>query len=144
MPGERLEQRCSCASNCAHLHSPHHPPRRPENTRFQRMDGACEPRVWTDRKARRGNEKARRAGPPPPSGDILTICMAAPRQFLFQTLLVSRADASPPVKLLFLVYTAIKQNALFMKPFSQMHIYTFTVCCVCIYFNWIPPKSGWM
>lgn len=27
MNGECLEQCCSCASNCAHLHSPHHPQR---------------------------------------------------------------------------------------------------------------------
>lgn len=38
--------------------------------------------------------------------------------------------------------TSIRQDALFMEPSSQTQVYTSSVRCVCIYFNWIPPKSS--
>lgn len=76
MHGERLERSCSCASNCAHLHSPHHPPRCPENRRTREWSMGARGRVWTDGKAKRGNWKGGRTGPR--STATLTVCRTAP------------------------------------------------------------------
>lgn len=122
VPGERLEQWCSCASNCAHLHSPHHPPRRRENTRFQRMDGA-----WglgdgcgqTER-PREEIRRVRRAGP---QGRVkLTGCVAAPRVFFsFKRCSLAKRMLLLPSSCSSLCSAAIKQNALFMKTLPQTH-----------------------
>lgn len=137
MHGERLEQWCSCASNCAHLHSRHHPPRRPENRSFQRMAHGSTG-LGVDRQKGKERELEGRASRAP-STAILTICMTAPlARFSFKHFCCSLAK-----RMLLLTSscsssctTAIKQNALFMKPFSQIHIATWSVCCVCTYFNW--------
>lgn len=67
------------------LHTTHHDARRTQDSRewMEHVSSGCG-------RTERPGEGMRRPGEPgPPSGDILTICTAAPRQFLFQTLLVS-------------------------------------------------------
>lgn len=123
--GERLEQWCSCDSNCAHLHSPHHPPRCLENKRFHRMVHGS-----SDKKAKKWNWKGRQTRP-----------RAQPNSsspFFFQTLCCSLAEWMLLLtsSCSSLSTTAIKQNALFMKLFSQIHSATSSESYVCIYFNW--------
>lgn len=135
MHGERLEQWCSCASNCAHLHSPHHPPRRLENRRFQRMDhGSSGAGCGQTGKLREGISRASERGPE--HSHINSLHDRSNSLFFFETFCCSLAK-----RMLLLTSScsssctiAIKQNALFMKPLSQIHIAT--EHCVCIYFNW--------
>ena len=101
MHGERLERSCSCASNCAHLHSPHHPPRRPENRRVQRMEHGSSG-MGVDRRKGQERELEGQADGAPEHSHINSL--QGPVSLSNTLLLISPAHASPHVKLLFLVY----------------------------------------
>lgn len=123
--GECLEQWCSCASNCAHLHSPHHPPRRPENRRFQRARHGSSG-TGVDRRKGQERELEGQASRAPEQSYINSLHDRFTSLVLFQTLGYSLAERMPLLtsSRSSSCTTAIKQNALFMKPFSQIHIAT--------------------
>lgn len=121
--GERLEQRRSCASNCAHLHPPHHPPRRPENRRFQRTEHGSS---GTGADGQKSQARGGREGRSLKHSHTNSQRDRSTSLFLFQTLCCSLGE-----RMLLLTSscsssrtTAIKQNALFMKPFSHIHTAT--------------------
>lgn len=105
------------------LPTTHHDVRRTEDSRERGM--GARGGVWTDGKAKRGNWKGRRAENPEQSY-INSLHDRFTSLVLFQILGCSLAERMPLLmsSCSSSCTTAIKQNALFMKPFSQIHIAT--------------------
>lgn len=137
---QRLGLRCSCASNCAHLHSPtpttHPPTARPAREHrvpeSRRSSGAR----WTGRRGGggRGGQSRGRV--------VLTVWTSRPFPLSKARSLAARVLLLPPSCSLARAAPQLSGMHYSWRPPRKTHVYASSVCCVCIYFNWIPRIWG--